>query len=135
MNGNLEQAIRWLKQAEQDLSTAKNTLEAGNYEWACFQAQQSAEKALKAVLYAKGFRKILTHSVFELVKKINDLEGGFEQLKKAAKVLDSVYISARYPNGIAGGLTPAEYYEREDAEECVNYAESILKEVRKLIKK
>ncbi len=135
MSGNLNEALRWLKPAEKDLTSAKNSLESGDYEWACFQSQQSAEKALKSFLYLKGFRKILTHSIFELIKEIGDLEIGFKSLKKAAKVLDSVYIPARYPNGIAGELAPFEYYEKEDAEECINYAGLILEEVKKLIKK
>ena len=69
MSKNLKEALRWLKQAEKDLISAKNSLDSGDYEWACFQSQQSAEKALKSFLYLKGFRKILTHSIFELIKK------------------------------------------------------------------
>lgn len=135
MSKNLKEALRWIKQAEKDLISAKNSLKSGDYDWSCFQSQQSAEKALKSFLYLKGFRKILTHSIFELIKEIGDLEIGFKKFKREAKVLDSVYISARYPNAIAGDLAPFEYYEKEDAEECINYAESILKEVKKFIKK
>ena len=135
MSKNLKEALRWLKQAEKDLISAKHSLNSSDYEWACFQSQQSAEKALKSFLYLKGFRKILTHSIFELIKKMGDFEVGFKRFKKEAKVLDSVYIPARYPNGIAGDLVPFEYYEREDAEECINYAGLILEEVKKFIKK
>ena len=135
MNENLRESIRWIKQAEKDLSSAKNSLSAGDYEWACFQSQQSAEKALKSFLYWKGYRKILTHSIFELIKETGNLEIGFKRFKKKAKVLDSVYISSRYPNGIAGDLAPFEYYEKEDAEECIKYAGLILKEVKKFIKR
>ena len=135
MSGNLNEALRWLKQAEKDLTSAENSLESGDYEWACFQAQQSAEKALKSVLYSKGFRKIITHSIYELVKKIENKEVGLMQFKKEAKVLDSVYIPSRYPNGIAGDLAPFEYYEKEDAEECINYAGLILDAVMKYMKR
>ena len=31
-------------------------------------------------------------------------EGGFEEFKQGAKVLDSTYIPTLYPNGIAGDL-------------------------------
>jgi HEPN domain-containing protein len=41
--------IKWLKQAEADLKAAKDSLNDENYEWSCFQSQQSGEKALKAV--------------------------------------------------------------------------------------
>jgi HEPN domain-containing protein len=135
MSGNMNEALRWLKQAEKDLASAKNSLESGDYEWACFQAQQSAEKALKSVLYSKGFRKIITHSIYELVKKIGSLEVELMRFRKEAKVLDSVYIPSRYPNGIAGDLAPFEYYEKGDAEECINYAGLILDTVKRYMKR
>jgi HEPN domain-containing protein len=37
---------RWLAQARWDLKAARDSAAAGNFEWACFQAQQAAEKAL-----------------------------------------------------------------------------------------
>ena len=130
MGGNLKESMRWFRQAEKDLKASKNSLKSGDYEWACFQAQQAAEKALKSILYVRGFRKILTHSVFELIMEVGKFETGFEEFKRAAKVLDSAYILTRYPNGIAGDLIPSEYYEQEDAKECILYAESILEWVK-----
>lgn len=44
-----ERKMDWLKQARRDLLHAKMDLKEGFYEWACFSAQQAAEKALKAV--------------------------------------------------------------------------------------
>ena len=49
--------------------------------------------------------------VFELMKEVSRFEGGFKEFKRGAKVLDSVYIPTRYPNGIAGDLVPYEHYE------------------------
>ena len=135
MGENTKESLRWFKQAEKDLKAAKNSLQSADYEWACFQAQQAAEKALKSILYAKGFRKILTHSVFELIKEVSRFGEGFEEFKHGAKVLDSTYIPTRYPNGIAGDLVPFEYYEKEDAEECITYAGSILEKVKEFIGK
>jgi len=40
----------WMDQAEWDLSHAESDLERDFYDWACFSAQQAAEKAVKAVL-------------------------------------------------------------------------------------
>jgi HEPN domain-containing protein len=57
-----------MMQAKKDLQSARNSLASEDFEWACFQAQQSAEKALKAVLYGRGMRRIITHSVFELIR-------------------------------------------------------------------
>jgi HEPN domain-containing protein len=112
MSGNQHEALRWLKQAEKDLRSARHSLDSGDYEWACFQSQQSAEKALKSLLYLHGYRKILTPSIFELVKEVGSSDREFTRFTRQAKVLDSVYISSRYPNGIAGDLVPGEYYER-----------------------
>ena len=50
MDDNLKESMRWFKQAEKDLKASKNSLKSGDYGWACFQAQQAAEKALKSIL-------------------------------------------------------------------------------------
>lgn len=41
-------------------------------------------------------------------------------LKSEAKVLDSAYIMTRCPDSIVGNLTPSEYYDQEDARECIS---------------
>jgi HEPN domain-containing protein len=35
----------WFRQAERDLEQAESSHREGRHEWACFAAQQSAEKA------------------------------------------------------------------------------------------
>ena len=37
----------WLKQGQRDLAHGRRSLDAGDYEWACFAAQQGAEKPSK----------------------------------------------------------------------------------------
>jgi HEPN domain-containing protein len=39
----------WYSQAEKDLEPAKDCRRSGRHEWACFAAQQAAEKAVKAL--------------------------------------------------------------------------------------
>lgn len=126
-------SLRWLKQAEADFDAAKDSLKSKHFEWACFQAQQSAEKALKAFLYSQGLRAIVTHSIAELLVKAQKYVS-FDIPLKHAKALDSYYIPTRYPNGLPGTSIPARYYSKEDAELCINYAESILKSVKKYTK-
>lgn len=131
----MEESKRWLKQAIKDLESAKVSKDNKHYEWACFQSQQSAEKALKGFLYSKGFRAILTHSIRDLILESEKHEkGGFKNLLEEGKFLDSFYISTRYPNGLVGESIPADYYSKEDAEKCINYAELILREVKKFLK-
>jgi HEPN domain-containing protein len=49
-------ARRWLQQAQADLGAARNSLAAGNHEWAAFQSQQAGEKALKSLWLSQQSR-------------------------------------------------------------------------------
>lgn len=126
---------KWLKQADADLNAAKDSLACRHYEWSCFQSQQSGEKALKAFLYEKGYTSIITHSLKELLKECIKLDLSYDSLSTHARTLDMFYIPTRYPNGIGGDLAPTEFYEKEDAEKCINSAESILNAVKSLFRK
>jgi len=129
---NLEEGLRWLDQATADLKTAKDCSESGNYYASAFFSQQSAEKALKAFLYSKGFRALVTHSVTELLEESSKHENVLKRFLDQGKELDRHYIGSRYPNFYPNG--PAyKYYTEEIARRCLSYAESILKEARKLI--
>jgi HEPN domain-containing protein len=125
---------KWTVQAEADLKAAKDSLKDGHYDWACFQSQQSAEKALKSFLYSRGYTSIITHSLKELVRECKRIEEEFSALESKARHLDTFYIPTRYPNGLVGELSPSEFYEREDAEKCVSYTGSILKEAKRFLK-
>ncbi len=127
--------IKWLKQAEADLKAAKDSFKNGNYEWSCFQSQQSGEKALKAVLYEKGYTSIITHSLKELIRECSKINVEFNALSKDARTLDMFYIPTRYPNGLGGDLAPTEFYEKDDAERCISSAELILDKVKNFLTK
>jgi len=45
----MNRARDWLAQAVRDLEQAQESRDSGRHEWACFAAQQSAEKAVKAL--------------------------------------------------------------------------------------
>ena len=80
---------------------------------------------------ARGYRKILTHSVYELIREVGQFEPSFLELKAGAKALDSAYIMARYPDSIVGNLTPS--YNREDAGKCIGDADSICSAARQAL--
>lgn len=61
----------WWKQAEADLNSAKNSFNSKDYYVCAFLCQQAVEKALKALLFKKGFELIKTHDLVLLAKKIN----------------------------------------------------------------
>jgi len=115
----------WLKQAKRDLAHAWHSLEAKDYEWACFAAQQAAEKALKALYQSLG-AEARGHSVYGLLERLPPHRKPAPDLKTAAKELDRHYIPARYPNSYAEGA-PFEYYGEEEAKRAIGNAERIIK--------
>lgn len=137
----------WLKQAEKDIEAAKVSMNNKHFEWACFQSQQSAEKALKSLLLFMNI-DVWGHGLVHLIKKWKELKeeeeaesekknssdnNDFQELLEQCQELDRHYIQPRYPNGFASGY-PAEYYNNKNAKECINYAENIIKFVKEKIK-
>ena len=123
-------ARMWFEQAEADLRAAQLSASGGAHEWACFQAQQAGEKALKALLYGRGFTSIITHSLRRLVRECDVVDQSFRDLAEAARLLDQHYIPTRYPNGLDEEIPPTRYYEKGDADTCLQSARSILERVR-----
>jgi HEPN domain-containing protein len=64
--------LLWLRQAEQDLQQAKDSMRAGRYEWAAYAAQQSAEKNLKGILIFAGAKFEYTHQLVILARQIEE---------------------------------------------------------------
>ncbi|MCS5696628.1 HEPN domain-containing protein [Desulfofundulus thermocisternus] len=119
-----ERKMDRLKQAQRDLLHAKMDLKEGFYKWACFSAQQAAEKALKAVYQSRN-EMAWGHSVKELLEGLREFMN-IMPLLEGAKIPDKYYIPARYPNGFATGA-PVDYFTEKEAREAVGYAEQIIR--------
>jgi HEPN domain-containing protein len=116
--------LDWIRQARRDLEHALRSLQDGDYEWACFAAQQAGEKAVKAV-YQKLGADAWGHSVTSLLQSLpSDLQPPSDLLD-VARELDKFYIPPRYPNAHPGGA-PMDYYTRAEAERAVEYAQRII---------
>ncbi len=122
----ISEGRRWFRQAEQDLDDARYNLEGKRYHLVCFLSQQSAEKALKAFLYARGEEMVWGHSVSELCKRAVSLDKDLERIRRDAATLDKYYIPTRYPNGLPGGM-PAEAFEKRDADRAIEITEEVIK--------
>ena len=116
----------WFKQAEQDLDQAESSKTEGRHEWACFAAQQSAEKAVKALHLELG-QEAWGHVVARLLQDL-PIEVP-EDLIEKGKVLDNFYIPTRYANGHPEG-PPFEHYGSLQSEEAIRYAGEVLDFVR-----
>ena len=114
----------WLAQARRDLEQAEDSRRAHRHEWACFAAQQAAEKAVKALHPASG-QEAWGHVVARLLLELpNSMEVGDELMDKG-RVLDSFYIPARYPNSHPEGA-PFQHYGRLQSSEAIRYAREII---------
>ena len=121
----------WLRQALRDLEHARRSMEFGDYEWACFAAQQAAEKAVKG-LYQKLGIEVWGHSVSRMLVHLPNKYKPPEGLIDKAKELDRHYVPTGYPNFHPEGA-PLDYYTREDARRAVKYAEEIIEYCRSKI--
>ncbi|ODS35522.1 MAG: hypothetical protein A7315_14695 [Candidatus Altiarchaeales archaeon WOR_SM1_79] len=129
-----KEAERWFRQAVYDLEAAKWNMEGEYHENACFLAQQAVEKALKAVLYSTGKRKILTHSTFSLARECAEHYDEFKDVLNLCADLDKHYIPARYPNGLPDNI-PHDIYTKNDADESISHADKIINIVKGIMEK
>ena len=121
-------AMDWLYQAVRDLEQAQDSQQAERHEWACFAAQQAAEKAVKALHLRLG-QEAWGHMVARLLQELPELTTVPQQLIEKGRVLDSFYVPARYPNGHPEGA-PFEHYGPLQSQEAIRYAGEIIEFVR-----
>jgi HEPN domain-containing protein len=120
-----ERHADWFRQAKRDLSHARHSVVSGDFEWACFAAQQGAEKALKAVY--QWLRAVAWgHSVTMLLTNLPEAYRPAQEIIDQGKALDKHYIATRYPNGFDQGA-PMDYYTCAEAERSIEDAESIIR--------
>jgi HEPN domain-containing protein len=116
----------WYAQAERDLEQAAASQRDGRHEWACFAAQQAAEKAVKALHLHHG-QEAWGHVVARLLSEL-PLPVSSDLVEKG-KVLDNLYVPTRYANGHPEG-PPYEHYGPLQSDEAIRYAREILNFVR-----
>jgi HEPN domain-containing protein len=121
----MERSKDWIDEAQGDLEHARNDLQDGFYNWACFSAQQSAEKAVKAVFQRMG-AEAWGHSVADLLKELEQKYDVSTELFDGALELDKAYIPTRYPNAHPSG-SPRRRYTKQEAKRLIEHAERIFK--------
>ena len=92
----------------------------------CFQAQQAAEKALKAVIVYLNNEPVKTHNIVTLIKSLPQYISIPETVTNAA-ILNDYAVQTRYP----GDYTPIESVEHENAvkiaSDCIKWAVRTIK--------
>lgn len=112
----------WLAQADRDLEQALSSQREGRHEWACFAAQQAAEKAVKALHLSKG-QEARGHVIARLLRELPPPVP--PDLVEKARGLDAFYIPARYPNGHPEGA-PFEHFGSLQSQQAITYAREIV---------
>jgi HEPN domain-containing protein len=125
---NLERANEWFQRARSNMVRAK----AGRvsteilYEDLCYDAQQAAEKALKALCILHG---IVFQRIHDIAYLLELLERGNVEIPtkvEKSKILTSYAVETRYP----GDYTPVS---EDDYKKAVKAAEVIFKWVEQRI--
>lgn len=116
----------WLRHAYSDLELAREKPSPKVlYEDLCFHAQQSAEKALKAILIAQETPFPRTHNIrtlLDLLPRTIELPDNVQGVGK----LTTYAVSSRYP-GVVEPIDEEEHQESVRlAEAVVNWAEKII---------
>lgn len=94
-----EDPREWLRRARSNLARASQGQVTPDvlFEDVCFDAQQAAEKALKALLVLKGVQVPRTHSIGELVTMLTELGFDIPLDVQEASALTDYAVAARYP--------------------------------------
>ncbi|MGH7321249.1 MAG: HEPN domain-containing protein [Candidatus Rokuibacteriota bacterium] len=127
----MERSRDWMDQAEGDLLHARSDLQGGFHDWACFSAQQAAEKAVKAVFQRLG-AEAWGHSVADLLVELRERHPIPEALHEAGLELDKAYIPTRYPNAHPTGA-PRGRYTRTEAQRLIDHAAAIVEFCSRLL--
>ncbi len=125
---NIELARLWLKKADNDLITAKQTflLPDGPTDTVCFHSQQVVEKSLKALLTLNQIQIPKIHDLVRLLELalpyLSELEGFREDFAE----MSNYAVAVRYPD---------DWFEpgREDTQHSLDVAEQVIIKIKGLI--
>lgn len=117
----------WLRRAKSNLAQARRPEEAICLEDLCFQAQQAAEKALKALLIARGRRPPYIHDLAALLSLIEKSGEKIPVNVRRIVRLTDYAVETRYP-GFFEPVAETEYQEAVAiASRCVEWVQSLIK--------
>lgn len=116
----------WLNRARSNLAMATSSVPGAYLEDLCFEAQQAAEKAIKAVLIGRNIRFPYIHDLGRLLEILEQSGEEIPAPVAKARELTEFAVSGRYP-GLAEPMDTNEYRNvLETAESVVRWAEALL---------
>ncbi len=113
-----------MEQAKGEFKAAKDLFATSNYAWCCFTCQQTAEKALKAILEHLG-SPTAGHNLIALAIEVSSLIQTPREIEVACRILNRYYIPTRYPNAFPSGA-PIHMFDKDDAREALEHTEKVV---------
>src|SRR6266446_7005069 len=110
----------WLNRARSNLARARAMIPGVYLEDLCFDAQQAAEKAVKAVFIHRGWAFPYTHDLTRLLGLLDRSSLKIPKYVRRADELTRFAVETRYP-GLSGPVTQRQY------RTMVRIAEAVLK--------
>lgn len=98
----------WLNRAKSNLQRARGTIKGVYLEDLCFDAQQCAEKAIKAVFVHRGLAFPYVHDLAHLLGLLEGNGIKVPKYVKAATSLTGFAVESRYP-GLSGPVAAREH--------------------------
>jgi HEPN domain-containing protein/predicted nucleotidyltransferase len=114
---------RWLRFAREDLHMAELAMRADILNRVCYPSQQSAEKAIKALLLHQVQVVLRTHRLGDLLPLLSP--NPFVDIHLEVQLLDRFYIPTRYPDALPGSLSEG-LPTPQDAAEALAVARQVL---------
>ena len=136
---NKKEAERWIRQAEDDLDGTSCLFESAHYSLACFHCQQAVEKALKALMFARGLLKMSDldkHEVMTLAYRASGLDPRLQVIPQMVMRIQGYYTNTRYPHyqkGFSQSSIPAEMFSEDDADDAISKTREILQILRQFL--
>jgi HEPN domain-containing protein len=118
----------WLNRAKSNLALAHSHTVGALLEDLCFEAQQAAEKAIKAVFVKRGTRFPFIHDLDELLNQLEASGLRIPRYVRQADELSQFAVATRYP-GLGGPVTKRQH------RRAIRIAESVLRWAERLISK
>ncbi|MGD9975523.1 MAG: HEPN domain-containing protein [Desulfatirhabdiaceae bacterium] len=116
----------WIDLAREDLHQANYLIAGHFYRGACFAAQQSLEKGLKAALIRKGWKLDKIHHIRRLLGLCEEYGVHIDWRDEDVDLMDSIY-RGRYP--AEEGLLPLKHPDQNEASRAITIAGGLLQQL------
>ena len=122
---NIQKFSLWFEESKNDFEMAQILFSSKKYNGAVFYYVQSAEKAIKALLFYCNLTP-WGHSILNLLEEYENLNYEVDlSLKKIAQDLSRNYITSRYPD-FSIKIAPKDVYNIESTQDIQNKAKLII---------